>query len=227
MLTFTSTGAEADNSPLPQMEREGHIFAGRYGVLFGDNMVRRDDRETNGFHQPLMGLLGLQTCPYCGAPGATFGETAAFIRAGTGQEKLVLVLSGVGDLERSVPLGSFADRTGDTICGGIHTMCRSLMEKYPRAIHTVITPAYQKRWVHRDGVTGADLAEAITHVCGSFGIPVYDYYRFSGICPGNLSLLTNDGCHWTQEAHHMAARNIARFLRDNFRYCWCGNSLRT
>jgi hypothetical protein len=58
-------------------------------------------------------------------------------------------------------------------------------------------------------------------VCGSFGIPVYDYGRLSGICPGNLELLTNDYCHWNQNAQHMAGRNITRFMEHNFRFSWC------
>ena len=50
---------------------------------------------------------------------------------------------------------------------------------------------------------------------------MYDYYRFSGICRGNLDLLTNDYCHWNQHAQHMAGRNITRFMEQNFRFSWC------
>lgn len=211
----------AINSMAPLGEQVGNIFEGRYGVLFGDNMVRKDDTETNGFHQLLMRQLGLQTCPYAGTPGATFGETAAQIYAGTGQESVVLVLAGPGDLEKSVPLGSYSDQSDTTLCGSINRMCRALLEKYPRAIHTVITPPFQTRYFHSGGITVADVADALVHICGSYGIPVYDYFRFSGICPGNLNLLTNDNCHWNQWGQHMAARNIARFLTENFRYFWC------
>ena len=198
-----------------------NLFEGRYAVLFGDNMVRRGDQQTNGFHQLLMGQLGLRTCPYSGSSGATFEKTVGHILAGTGQESLVMVLAGLGDLENDLPLGTYGDRSFATIRGSVYRMCRALLEKYPRALHLVITPTYQTRYVHSGGVTGADLADAIVHICGDFGIPVYDYYRFSGICQGNLDLLTNDYCHWNQQAQHMAARNIARFLTEHFRYFWC------
>ena len=212
MLKFTIDATEEKRAEQPE-----NLFAGRYAVLFGDNMVRRGDQQTNGFHQLLMGQLGLRTCPYSGSSGATFEKTVGHIYAGTGQESLVLVLAGLGDLENNLPLGTYGDRSFATIRGSVYRMCLALLEKYPRADHLVITPACQTRYVHSGGVTGADLARSIVRICGSFGIPVYDYYRFSGICGETLELLTHDGCHWNQQAQNRAARDIGRFLGENFR----------
>ena len=211
----------AINSLIPTGEHIGHIFEGREGILFGDNMVNPDDKRTSGFHLALMRDLGLHSCLYSGYSGVTLAETATRIRLASGMESVVLVMAGIGDIQQSVPLGKMGDTSATTIYGSLHQLCQALLDKYPRAIHTVITPPFQSRYTHAEGVTSGDVAEAMVKVCGGFGIPVYDYYRFSGICRGNLDLLTNDYCHWNQNAQHMAGRNITRFMEQNFRFSWC------
>lgn len=131
---------EAINSLVGSEENTGHIFEGRQAVLFGDNMVREDDQNTSGFHHVLRRQLGLSACMYSGESDVTLADAAGWIWAGSGQENLVLVLAGIGDLSRSVPLGSPEDRNGNTIYGSAELLCRALLEKYPRAVHTVITP---------------------------------------------------------------------------------------
>lgn len=84
----------------------------------------------------------------------------------------VVVIGGHNDAARidSIGIGTFRERLG--------ILCRGLTDKYPEAGIFFFTP-----WTC-DGFEGSNrekVVDAIIDVCGSYGIPVFDAARRSGI----------------------------------------------
>ena len=96
---------------------------------------------------------------------------------------LVVVFGGTNDFGHGdAPIGKETDRTPDSFFGAVHDLCGKLLRRYPGAKIVFMTPLPRAE-EERNGKTLAEYAEAIKTVCGGVGIPVFDLYRKSGICP--------------------------------------------
>lgn len=84
----------------------------------------------------------------------------------------VVVIAGHNDAARldSIGIGLFRER--------LAVLCEGLIEKYPRASIMFFTP-----WTceHFEGSNRQKVVDAMLDVCGSYGIPVFDAARRSGI----------------------------------------------
>ncbi len=138
---------------------------------------------------------------------------------------VIFVLGGTNDFGHGdAPFGTMADRAPTTFYGALHTLYRSLIEKYPRAIIAVGTPLHRRNEECPGGTrksapvgTLADYVDAIKEVAAYYALPVLDLYSVSGLQP-NLPVIQElyvpDKLHPNDAGHEILARKIGNFL-DN------------
>lgn len=112
----------------------------------------------------------------------------------------VVVIAGHNDATRldSIGIDTFKLRLGQ--------LCRGLVAKYPRAHIYFFTP-----WCH-DNPNFIKVANAMIEVCGSYGIPVFDSYRNSGIYARNDNFRRKFFQGGVKDHAHLNAAGHDRFL---------------
>lgn len=142
-----------------------------------------------------------------------------------GDADIVIVFGGTNDYGHGdAPIGTMADRTPDTFYGGLHTLYRSLIEKYPASKIVVLTPLH--RLVEDDpygdprkeapSLVLKEYVQIIREVAEYYALPILDLYATSGYQP-NVPVLyeryTADGLHPNDAGHEMLAEQIVKFLQ--------------
>ena len=199
------------------------IFAGKTASFYGDSLTAVNDHYTKGYHSWLKDLLGLASYKNYGVSGYKVSDVYNKVNSVTDTADVIFVMCGVNDQTFSVPLGTVGDATSNTTYGALNLLCSLLKRKYPTSIVVFITPSYQTKYLHKNGVTSYEVSKAIREVCEKYAIPVYDNFVLSGIYSTNLSVFTTDNCHWNDTAHEMVGKNLAKFVCDTFRYIY-GNT---
>lgn len=201
------------------------IFEGKTASFYGDSLTEQNYHYSKGYHSWIQDILGLASYNNYGLSGRTLAQVVQIIEdTDDGNPDVVFVMAGVNDQMASVPLGAMGDTGYDTTYGAAYNLCRVLNEKYPRKIKAVITPHYQTRYPHKNGVTTSyQVSRAIIEVCTKYSVPFYDNYVLSGINAQNLYYWTTDDCHWNNIAHQMVGMNIAKWMADTFRFEWTGS----
>lgn len=132
---------------------------------------------------------------------------------------VVLVFGGTNDCGHGdAPFGEMADRTPDTFCGAMHTLCRRLAERFPDSLIVFMTPLHR---LHEEGYAPGrrDLGsyvQAIRDICAWYAFPVLDLYATYGVNPDIQVLMERfmpDGLHPNAAGHRMLAEDIAAFLK--------------
>lgn len=139
---------------------------------------------------------------------------------------IVLLFGGTNDFGHGdAPLGSCADRTDATFCGGLRLLFEAVIAKYPKADIVVLTPFHRlnEDSPYGDGsktVPGVPLkqyVEAIRTLAEEYSLPVLDLYKESGLQP-NVPALREaympDGLHPNDAGHAILAEKIVRFLQN-------------
>lgn len=122
------------------------------------------------------------------------------------------------------PLGTFDDRTDDTFYGAMHNLCLALLERFPTAVTVFLTPLYrtgeQSRLnnvgLRRAGATD-DYRRAICEVAGYYGLPVFEWEKFTGMNPEVEHLAQRympDGLHPNDAGHAVLAARLQGFLES-------------
>lgn len=141
-----------------------------------------------------------------------------------GEFDFIIVFGGTNDYGHGdADFGTFGNRTSDTFYGALHTLYRTLIEKYPTTEIVVITPIHRAdEDVVKNAVTGLYLKsyiDAIREVAEYYSLPVLDLYKYSGIQP-NIPVVretfVKDGLHPTDLGHQRIARKIIKYLENNF-----------
>lgn len=204
-----------------QNPTETNIFAGKIASFYGDSLTEVNNHYTKGYHSWVKDLLGLASYNNYGASAYTVANVySEKVNKFTDTADIIFVMCGVNDQTLSVPLGEFGDSTTGTTYGSLDRLCNLLKEKYPTAIIVFITPHYQTKYKHSEGITSYEVSKAVRDVCGKYAIPVYDNFVLSGICASNLSIFTTDNCHWNDIAHEMVGKNLSRFMLNTFGYIY-------
>ena len=138
---------------------------------------------------------------------------------------VVLVFGGTNDYGHGdAPIGTMADRTNDTFYGALHTLYRTLIEKYPAAKIVVLTPLHRliedDPWgdprKEKPSLVLKEYVDIIRQVAEYYALPVLDLYATSGFQP-NVPVLyeryTVDGLHPNAAGHDMLAEQIVKFLQ--------------
>lgn len=142
---------------------------------------------------------------------------------------LVLIFGGTNDYGHGyAPLGDAESRDPYTFYGALHTLYRSVIEKYPNSRIAVLTPMHRlkendpggDRYAYRDHLRG-DIAplktyvEIIREVAEYYSLPVLDLYKVSGFQPEIPVIRTtylSDGLHPNDKGHAMLADMVAKFI---------------
>lgn len=200
-----------------------NIWNNKTATFYGDSLTEVNSHYTKGYHEWVKELLGLTSYQNYGISGYKLSDIYNKVNTTNVVSDLIIIMGGVNDQNFSVPLGTITDNTTNTIYGSLNLLCSKLKEKYPSKILLFITPHYQTRYPHGDGITSLEVSKAIKEVCVKYAIPVYDNFNLGGIYNTNLSIFTTDNCHWNNFAHEMVGKNLARFINNNFRYIYNGN----
>ena len=138
---------------------------------------------------------------------------------------IVIVFGGTNDYGHGdAPIGKFSDETQDTFYGGLHTLCRSLIEKFSDSYIIFITPLHRTdEEVATDprklGVSEPLIkyVNAVREVAEYYSLPVIDFYSDSGIQP-NVPIIQEkfmpDGLHPNDAGHKILAKKITAFLKS-------------
>ncbi len=194
------------------------VWKGKTAAFYGDSLTEENYHYTKGYHKWVQELLGLASYKNYGKSGWGYADVYNKVCNLTDSADIVFVGAGVNEQTYSVPLGTIADRTTDTTYGRLNLLCGMLKEKYPTSTIVFITPHYQTKYPHNDGITSYEVSKAVKEVCDRFAISVFDNFTLSGICESNLSVFTTDNCHWNDTAHEMVGKNLASFVSGGFRY---------
>lgn len=139
---------------------------------------------------------------------------------------IVFVFGGTNDYGHGeAPLGNMSDRTPYTFYGAMHTLCRSLIEKYPEAVIAFATPMHRLNDENPrgDGSKPADVAplkkyvEIIREVAEFYSLPVLDLFASSGLQPQVPVIQEKyipDGLHPNDDGHRILSEKILSFFNS-------------
>ncbi len=137
---------------------------------------------------------------------------------------VIIVFGGTNDYGHGdAPLGTFSDRDPYTFYGGLHTLYKKLLEKYPTSKIVILTPLHRPNEFSPRGDGrkptdyGAlrDYVRIIREVAEYYSLPVLDLYAQSGMQP-EIDIINktyfSDGLHPNQTGHKAIAEKIGGFL---------------
>ncbi len=138
---------------------------------------------------------------------------------------IVVMFGGTNDFASGdADLGSPDDRTPDTFWGAVHTLFRTVCERYPDAQKVVITPLHclsedslRGETKDRDVAPLKTYVEIIREAAEYYSLPVLDLYKVSGLQP-KIPLYQEkfmpDGLHPNDAGYRILADKIANFLKS-------------
>lgn len=196
------------------------VWSGKTASFYGDSITEENHWYTKGYHQWVKDILGLKSYNNYGVSSFTVANVYDKVNSVDDTADILFLMCGVNDQTSSTPLGSLGDNTRGTTYGNLDLLCSLLKTKYPTKLVVFITPHYQTKYPHNEGITSYEVSKAIREVCEKYAIPVYDNFVLSGIYPTNLLTFTDDRCHWNDEGHKMVGKNLARFMLSTFGYIY-------
>jgi lysophospholipase L1-like esterase len=138
---------------------------------------------------------------------------------------VVVVFGGTNDFGHGdAPLGRMTDRTPDTFYGAMHTLCTTLIERYPDAAIVFMTPLHR---TNEDNPRGdgnkpqdvgvlAEYVAIIREVAQFYSLPVLDLFAAGGIqprVPVMQERFMPDGLHPNDAGHEIIAAKLTAFLK--------------
>lgn len=139
---------------------------------------------------------------------------------------IIVVFGGTNDFGHgNAPIGSMTDRRKDTFYGGMHILCRTLIEKYPESVIVFITPLHRCNEENPRGDgnkacdTGTlrDYVQIIRQVTEYYSLPTLDLFAESGmqpLVPIIKEKYIPDGLHPNDAGHRILALKIAHYLEN-------------
>lgn len=129
---------------------------------------------------------------------------------------VIVVFGGTNDFGHGdASFGTLEDRTDDTFCGAVHTLCRLLIERYPTATIVLMTPAHRADEI-ANGRRLADYVAAEKAIAAEYSLPVLDLWATGGMCPAIAAqreqYFVPDGLHLNDAGHARVAERLQRFL---------------
>ena len=196
-------------------------------TFYGDSLTEENFQYTKGYHKWIQEILGLTSYENFGVSGYKISDVYDKVNSTTATGDIIFVMCGVNDENFSTPLGTIEDTTTSTIYGSYNKLCSLLKTKYPTKIILFITPHYQTKYPHNEGITSYEVSKAMKEVCEKYAINVYDNYAISGIYPQNntnKTTFTTDGCHWNDLGHEIVGKNLANYVLNTYRYVYTGST---
>ena len=140
----------------------------------------------------------------------------------------VVVFGGTNDFGHgTIPLGKIGDRDVHTFYGGLHTLCKYLIENYTDKPIVFMTPLHRlnEDLDHKNRIEAGnnnatpliEFVKAIREVCEFYSIPVLDMYKEGGMyarlwcwCEKYMP----DGLHPSDAGHEIIAHKLQKFLEN-------------
>ena len=136
---------------------------------------------------------------------------------------VVVVFGGTNDFGHGdAPFGDKDDRTPDTFIGAAHTLCRTLLTRYPKSEIVFILPLH--RWNEDDPRgdnkpapvgTLKDYVDAMRDVLAYYSIPALDLYaggRMQPAVPAIREMYMPDGLHPSDAGNEIIAGRLIGLL---------------
>ena len=203
------------------------VWKGKKATFYGDSLTEVNFHYTKGYHKWIQEILELTSYENYGVSGYKIADVYNKVNNTTATGDIIFVMCGVNDENFSTPLGTMEDDTTTTIYGAYDKLCSLLKTKYPTKIILFITPHYQTRYPHNEGITSYEVSKAMKEVCEKYAINVYDNYAICGIYPQNTTnknTFTKDGCHWNDLGHEIVGKNLANYVLNTYRYVYTGST---
>ncbi|MCU4491458.1 hypothetical protein KTI63_03130 [Acinetobacter guillouiae] len=141
----------------------------------------------------------------------------------------IVIAFGTNDWTSSTPLGStfVADPTGSTFIGATCYVIEQIQKKYPHIQICFISPVFRTRFFNTtpeqnsDTVTDTegkylvDYVDALLKMKDIYHIPVYDFYRNSGINSMTYTRYLGDGVHPNTNGVQLWTNKITAFMNSN------------
>lgn len=131
-----------------------------------------------------------------------------------------VVFGGTNDYGHGdAPIGTPDDRTPETYWGACHYLCRTLLERYPRAVSVICTPLHRLYEETPSAGNGQPLSvyvDILKTVAAYYAIPVLDLWSMSGMQPAVPVIQETympDGLHPNDAGNVLLADRISAFLR--------------
>ncbi len=192
------------------LQDENSCFKNKKMVCFGDSLTEVNAQYTKGWHEWVSDILDLSSYTNEGVSSATSSGVLSQINNYTPTgENIVTVMHGSNDT-------GIADSTEQN---NIKAICEAAKTKFPTAIIIYITPHYQTKYQVGTNTT-QNIRSDVLEIAPLYSIAVYDNYQFMGLYESNLSILTNDNCHWNDKGHEVVGKNLAKWILTNFRYVY-------
>lgn len=202
------SGHENDSETQTNKKR----YKGKSVAFYGDSLTEKGFTCTKGYHEWITELMELGTYENYAVHGYTLKDIYHAIKENTTDADIIFIMGGTNDQAQSISYGTYSDTTEDTTCGAIYQICEYLKKHYSDREIIFITPPYQTRYPHKQGITYDQIGDAIKHYCKGYGFKVYDNGERSGINDETIDQMTYDRCHWTDKTHDRIGKAIAAWL---------------
>lgn len=187
-------------------------YKGKSVAFYGDSLTEKGFASKKGYHEWIRELAELGAYENYAVHGYSLKDIYHELKDNKTSADIIFVMGGTNDQTWSIPYGSYSDKTEDTTCGSLYLICEYLKKEYADRKIIFITPPYQTRYPHKQGITYEQIGDAIKHYCKMYGFQVYDNGTLSGIDDSTLDKMTFDQCHWTDQTHEKIGRAIAAWL---------------
>ena len=143
----------------------------------------------------------------------------------------IMIAFGTNDIYSTTPLGELtdvADETGATFVGATKYSIEKIQEKYPHIQIMLVTPTFRTRWFQPDrpeqnsdtlpdpqGKPYTAYIDALIHMKNLYHIPVFDFYRTSGLNIRTWSNFLSDGVHPKENGIQLWTKKICGFMLAN------------
>lgn len=204
----------------------------------GDS-ITRGWGTTKIYHEYLNERIGFHTSRNYGIDGSTIadGNNPMHSRATSIDldADLICVFGGTNDWGNSHRVigdlytldasnVKIANTTTTTFYGGLHTLCKNLISRYPSRQIALFTPIHRKQSMSEFHPNNAghyleEYVDAIIKIGKWYSIPVLDLWSVSGMQPNEANHLTeyftsSDGTHPTEKGHKVMADKIEQFMNN-------------
>ena len=168
--------------------------------------------------------LGDNNMPQINAMVATDWNTVDYI----------MIAFGTNDIYATTPLGELtdvADATGATFVGATKYIIEQIQTAYPHIQIMFVSPVFRTRWFQTpnpdrpeqnsdtlldpQGKKYTDYIDALLHMKNLYHVPVFDFYRTSGLNIRTWSHYLSDGVHPKENGIQLWTKKISAFMLSN------------
>ena len=204
--------------------------------FLGDSITEghgTSDWATKPYHQILKANVGLAEARNYGKGGTKISRLPVItdnpfdqdfnLRAPSMDKDadIIVVFGGTNDYgHATIPLGTFDNHDIHTFYGGMHTLCKYLIETYVGKPIVFMTPLHRLQEGKLDSEVSRplkDFVDAQREVLEYYSIPVCDLFKEGGM-PGNIwawcEKYMPDGLHPNDAGHVLIANKLQKFLEN-------------